>query len=133
MNEHLIVFDGDCPFCHSTVRHILAIDRNLCFLFTSLNGGEARILLAEEYERYIQANTLVLIENYRLPQSRRFIRSRAIFRIYWLVGGRWKWIGALSLLPSFMGDFMYRLFALYRHRLNVKMPKEPVPEDRFLS
>lgn len=128
MHEHLIFFDGDCAFCHRSVRHIIAIDRDERFLFAPLSGKTAEKFLPEHLR---QINSLILVEHYQ-TERKVWIRSRAIFRIYWLIGHGWKLLGVLCFFPGFIGDLFYRWFAAHRHQFKLPMPKEPGPKDRFL-
>lgn len=132
MKEHLVIFDGECPFCHRAVRHILAIDVHRHFIFAPLNGETARDILIGPQKPLVKANSLVLVEDYQSTTRKFWVRSRAIFRIYWLVGNGWGWIGILSFLPSFLGDLFYKWFANHRHQFKIKMPHEPWPQDRLL-
>jgi predicted DCC family thiol-disulfide oxidoreductase YuxK len=132
MYEHLIFFDGECPFCHRAVRHILEIDVNQHFMFAPLSGETADDILTGPQAELKRANSLVLIENYRSTERKFWIRSRAILRVYWLAGNGWGLIGIFSFLPGFIGDIFYRWFAVHRHQFKLKMTKDPGPKDRFL-
>lgn len=133
MYEHLLLFDGNCPVCHRVVRHVLEIDIEERFVFAPLESETARRTLKKNYADFLAANTVVVVENYLSSSSKKWIRSRAIFRIYWLIGGGWKVIGILSFFPGFIGNIFYRLFAIYRYQFNVKMPGSVIPGSRFLS
>ena len=132
-SKHLVFFDGNCGLCNLAVRHIINIDGKRHFLFSPLDGEVTRAVLKNSYEAMLKANTMILVENYKTSKKQVWIRSRAILRIYWIVGGKWKIPGILSFLPGCLGDFFYRLFALYRYRLNIALPKDSIPKDRFLS
>ncbi|HSX25658.1 MAG TPA: DUF393 domain-containing protein [Chlamydiales bacterium] len=132
MGEHLIFFDSECPFCHKTVRHLIEIDTQHLFLFAPLNGETAKDILTGPQQPLRHANSLVLVENYESTDREFWIRSQAVFRIYWLLGGAHAYLGLLSFLPSFLGDPIYNWFAAHRHQFKLKMPEEPGPEDRFL-
>ncbi len=131
MYEHLIFFDGECPFCHRSVRHIIDIDVHKHFLFAPLNGETARAILVGPQAVLKKANSLVLVENYQSTDRKFWIESRAVLRIYWLVGG-WGLIGIFSFLPGFIGDFIYRWVAAHRHQFKLRIPDQPGPKDRFL-
>ena len=128
---HLILFDGNCPVCNRAVGHILRIDREKLFVFSPLEGQSAKRLLGDRYDRYLKIDSLVLIENYEKSPIIR-VYSKAALRIYWLLGGKYSLIGFLCFLPSFIGDFLYRLIASHRYRLNMKMPHKPIDQDRLL-
>lgn len=132
MYEHLVFFDGECPFCHRAVRHVLEIDEKSRFLFAPLGGETADDLLMGPQAPLKKANSLVLVENYQSTGRKFWVCSRAILRIYWLAGNGWGLLGIFCFLPGFIGDFFYRWFAMHRHQFKLKMPKEPGPKDRFL-
>lgn len=132
MKEHIIFFDAECPFCHRAIRHILELDVDRHFLFAPLGGEAAHKILTGPQESLKKANSLVLAENYDSTDRKFWIRSRAVFRIYWIVGHGWELLGILSFLPGWIGDYLYRSFAAHRHQFKLKIPEEPGPKDRFL-
>jgi predicted DCC family thiol-disulfide oxidoreductase YuxK len=131
MREHLIFFDGECPLCHKAVRHIIDIDVHKHFLFAPLKGQTAEEILSGPQKSLKLAKSLVLVENYDSTDRKFWIESKAVLRIYWLVGG-WGLIGIFCFVPSFIGDPIYRFFAAHRHQFKLKMPEIPGPRDRFL-
>ncbi len=133
MHEHLIFYDDECPFCHRAVKQILEIDPDQRFLFAPLNGETADDILIGPQAPLRAMNSLVLAENYRSTDRSFWIRSRAIFRVYWLVGRGWKILGILSFFPGWIGDFLYRWLAEHRHQFKLQMPDDPGPSDRFLK
>ncbi len=133
MYEHLIFFDDECPFCHRSIQHIIDIDTHQRFVFAPLTGNTASDILIGPQEKLKRANSLVLVENYQSTERNFWVRSKAIFRIYWLVGNGWGLLGVLSFLPGFVGDPLYRWFAAHRHQFKMPMPKGPIPKDRFFS
>ena len=132
MNEHIVFFDGECPFCHRSVRHIIELDTGRHFRFAPFGGETAREILTGPLKPFSQAQSLVLAENYDSTERIFYVRSHAILRIYWIVG-RWRaFLGVFSFLPSFIGDPIYRWVAAHRHQFRVKLSQEPGPKDRFL-
>ncbi len=132
MDEHLIFFDGECPFCHRSVRHIIESDPQRHFLFASLSGATAKDVLSGPQKSLLHANSLVLVENYRSTHREFWIRSKAIFRIYWLLGGVRRALGVFCYFPAWIGDPIYRWIAEHRHQFKIKLTHEPGPRDRFL-
>lgn len=133
MPKHLVLFDGECSFCHRSVQHLLQIDRNHSLVFAPLQGKTAQEILVGSQVGLRQMDSLVFVENYRSAKRRFSIRSRAIFRIYRCVGGIWGWLGLLCFLPPFLGDVVYRWIARNRHRMACPTSLEKLPKDRFLS
>ena len=132
MHEHLVFFDGECPFCHRSVRHIIEIDVDRHFLFAPLSGVTAQDILIGPQEPLREAQSLILVENYQSSAREFYIRSRAIFRIYWHVGHGWGLVGVWSFFPCWFTDLIYRWLAAHRHQFKLKMSKELEPKDRFL-
>ena len=132
MNDHIIFFDDECPLCHKAVRHVIEIDRRKQFLFAPLRGKTAQEILTGPQNALKSSNSLVLAENYQSTERRFWIRSHAIFRIYWLVGDGWGLVGILSFLPRWLGDFFYNWFAIHRHQFKLQIPEVIEPSDRFL-
>lgn len=133
MSEHLIFFDGECPLCHRAVHQLIELDEKGEFIFAPLNGKTAARILVGPLEHYRHANSLVLLEQYQSTNRRFWIRSRAVLRTYWIIGGQWKLIGILSFFPGFLGDFFYRWLTEHRHQFKLKMPSAPGPAERFLD
>lgn len=131
--KHLVLFDGDCALCNTAVRHILQIDRKKIFCFAPLSGTTAKEVLGKSLQEFEKLNTLVLIENYKSPQKSIHIRSKAFFRILWLIGGVRKALGIFSFLPAFLGDFFYKIVAFHRHKIKGKAGKiDFTGDNRFL-
>lgn len=132
MRDHLIFFDDECPLCHKAVRHILEIDTHRLFLFAPLRGESAKEILTGPQKPLLKENSLILVENYDSTERKFWIRSRALFRIYWIAKSGYAILGLLSFLPPFLGDWIYKLVAAHRHEFRMKMEEKPVPKDRLL-
>lgn len=131
MNDHLIFFDRDCGFCYKAIYYLTELDEEShLFLFAPLNGETAKEMLTGPNRVYANADSLVLVEDYESDQRRFWIRSQAVFRIYWLHGS--KWIGWMCYLPPWMCDWAYKYFAKHRHRLGFGWQRKEFQTDRFL-
>lgn len=133
--KHIIFFDGECGLCHQSVRHILSIDQKKIFCFSPLNGSSAKDMLSKKLPSFQTINSLVLVEHFNTSYQKFWIYSKAVFRIYWLLGGKWKILGVFCFFPSFLGDYIYRLIAKHRHRLHLKKSSEifeKIEKNRFL-
>ncbi|MGD2170403.1 MAG: DCC1-like thiol-disulfide oxidoreductase family protein [Chlamydiota bacterium] len=122
--RHLIFFDGQCGLCQKAVKHIIAIDRDKIFCFAPLSGDTASTILTGKFSYLQKENSLVLIESFQTFHKRFWLRSKGAFRIYWLLGGKWKFLGALHFLPSFLINPLYRFIAKHRHQFGAKQNNE---------
>lgn len=132
MHNHLVFFDSECPFCDRSVRHILEIDVDQQFLFAPLNGETASTILTGPQKSLKNANSIVLVQNFDSTDRYFWVRSKAIFKIYWLIGHGWGLIGILSFFPCVISDFIYRWFAAHRHQFKLKMSQKGIPKERLL-
>ncbi len=130
--ENIVFFDSECPLCRKAVKHILEIDVHRRFAFAPLNGETAGDVLTGPQEALTRANSLILVENYRSTDRKFWIKSRAVFRIYWLAGNGWGLIGILSFLPGWAGDFFYDWTAAHRHQFKLLVSEPLGPNERFL-
>jgi predicted DCC family thiol-disulfide oxidoreductase YuxK len=113
--QHLILFDDGCSLCWRSVNRIRAWDRKRQFHYSPLREKLAKQALKTKYEKFKNANTLVLIENYPSPSPKIWIKGRAVMRILWLIGGWGKLIGWLAWFPLGV-DQIYSFVAKRRHR-----------------
>lgn len=104
--KHLIFFDSSCNLCQKSVRKIQELDKEKIFQFYPLTSAKAKEMVPE---KYLTGDTMVLLED----QKRVWLRSKAIFRIFKLLDGKYKWLGALCYVPGL--DLFYRLVAHNRH------------------
>lgn len=134
MHQHLIFFDGYCPFCQRVVRAIIEADKQKKFLFAPLDGITAEKEIGQTIIKNPALDTLVLIENYKKPNQELWIEGKAILKTCLHLGGAYSWLGLLSYLPSRPFDFFYRFVAKRRYKIfkSYKPLNISKLEDRFL-
>ena len=103
--KHVIFFDSTCSLCKNAIKKIQKRDRKKIFSYYPLNSGLARQKLSD---KFLEKNTLVLLEN----GKKVFFRSKAVFRILKLLGGKYAWMGFFVYVPGL--DFFYRIVANHR-------------------
>ena len=107
-----VLYDGECGFCSSQVRFIRRHDRRNQFRFVPLQSEEGRSLLRSAGLRENDPDTVVYDSGERVE-----VRSSAVLKILGELGGAWRLIRVLLIIPSGLRDFFYRLIARNRHRL----------------
>ncbi|WP_312473132.1 thiol-disulfide oxidoreductase DCC family protein [Neobacillus sp.] len=129
--ERIILFDGVCNLCNSSVQFIIKRDTKGNFKFASLQGATGQKLL-EKYGLNTDINSFVFIENERI-----FVKSTGALRVCRNLNGSWKMLSAFLVLPRFIRDFFYEIIVKNRYKWFGK--KEtcmlPLPEwkNRFLD
>lgn len=113
----VIVFDGVCVLCNGWVRFLLRHDRRRRYRFAAMQGEAGRALLARHGLDPDDPVSFLLVE-YDLGTSPRVSTdTTAIRRVLAGLGGLWRVAHLAALLPAFVRDPLYRLFARNRYRL----------------
>jgi predicted DCC family thiol-disulfide oxidoreductase YuxK len=124
----IVFYDGTCGFCDWSVQWLLRHDRTGAFVFAPLQGSTA--------ERYgvspdgHDPTSVVLVLRGATPT--RLERSDAVLAMLARLGQPWRALSAARLVPRFLRDPFYRLFARYRYVVAGKIDacRIPAPEDR---
>ena len=122
----ILFFDGHCGMCNSFVNHILRSDRQQTLLFAPLQGSTARDLLPP---LSADAREWSLIY---LDESGIYDQSDAFLQICQRLGGVWRPLNWLRLIPRFIRNPVYRFIARNRFRWFDKSAacRVPTPEER---
>ncbi|HZG73527.1 MAG TPA: thiol-disulfide oxidoreductase DCC family protein [Chondromyces sp.] len=104
----IILFDGECNFCDSSVQFIIKRDPEGIFHFASLQSETGQKLL-EQYKVPKDIDSMILIE-----EDKVYYKSTAALRICRRLQGAWKWLYALVLIPRPVRDFVYEIVARNR-------------------
>ncbi len=111
-DEHaILLFDGVCNVCESTVRFVVPRDPHGRFQFASLQSDAGGRLLRHAGLPPEQLDTVVLIEGERVS-----LRSTAILRVLRRLVLPWPLLYPLILVPRALRDRAYAAFAARRYR-----------------
>ena len=123
----IILFDGVCNFCNSSVNFIIERDREGYFKFAPLQSEIGETLLSENGIDKVDTDSVVLIED-----GKAYTHSTAALRVARRLVGAWKWLYYLIFVPRILRDAAYKLFAKYRYKLFGKKDEcmLPSPEIR---
>lgn len=129
---NIILFDGICNLCNSTVSFLIKRDKKTLFRFAALQSETGKALLQKNGITREQTSTLVYVRN-----NNCFTQSTAILHILKDLGGIWKCFYLLIYLPRPIRDAIYSLIARNRYHLfgkrNQCMTPTPELKDRFYS
>jgi|TARA_B110000305_G_C19344448_1_gene590901 predicted DCC family thiol-disulfide oxidoreductase YuxK len=132
VQEPLILFDGVCNLCNSSVHFIIKYDTNSQFKFASLQSDAAKEILLQKKERNNQLNSIILIYNGIF-----FYKSSAILEICSILGGVFNIAKIFYIIPRVVRDQLYDLIAKRRYRWFGKRKHCLIPtaalKSRFIS
>lgn len=121
-----VFYDGTCGFCNYWVQWILGRDKKDLFLFASLQSEFGQKFLKERGLNHRDFNTIYLWK----PEAYYLIKSQAFTEIANILGGRYKLLAHLNILPKFLGDKIYDHIAARRQTLKAPACKVLDEKDR---
>ncbi len=128
----IILFDGVCNFCNSSINFVIERDSKGYFKFAPLQSEIGEELAAKHNIDKAEVDSVILIED-----ERAYTHSTAALKIARHLDGVWSWSHAFVVVPRAIRDVFYRLFAKNRYRLFGKRDAcmMPTPEirARFLT
>ena len=131
-NPRIIIFDGVCNFCNSSVNFIIKRDHNNLFLFSPMQSQFAQDMISKFGVEGGDLDTFILIKN-----GECYVRTDAALEIIKDLSGHWYLLSIFKLLPRSIRDFFYRVFAKNRYRLFGRTDTCMVPSqevaDKFLD
>jgi predicted DCC family thiol-disulfide oxidoreductase YuxK len=124
----ILFFDGVCNLCNGFVDWLIRHDRRRIFRYSPLQGETAAGLNAIMEER---PDSIVLLDG-----GRAYVRSEAVIRIFENLGGFWKIVVVIKIVPVFMRDAAYdciaaRRYAIFGRRSACRLPSK-AERDLFL-
>ena len=129
-NVNIIFFDGVCVLCSGFADFILRYDKKKTVFLAALQGEKAKELLSESDRENM--NSLVLYKDGHLSYS-----STAALEVFSLMGGIWKILSWLKIIPSFIREPIYFFIAKNRYKLfgQTESCRLPAPDEkeRFLD
>ncbi|SDN40721.1 thiol-disulfide oxidoreductase DCC family protein [Bacillus sp. OK048] len=108
--ERIILFDGVCNLCNSSVQFIIKRDPKGHYKFASLQSMKGQSLL-KQYGYDKEFDSFILIENQRI-----YSKSSAALMICRNLTGLWKLLNILRILPAPFRDFFYDVVAKNRYK-----------------
>lgn len=132
LDRAILLFDGVCNTCNAVVSYLLEHDKKEQILFASLQSQKGRALATQHGINPDLLETVVLI--YR---GKTYVRSEAVIQVLELLGGGYRVLAMLKVLPVGLRDAFYKGFAKNRYRLFGKKDTCRVPtakeRSRFLD
>ncbi len=111
MENAIILFDGVCNLCNSSVQRIIANDSKDYFLFASQQSEFAKKKLNEFNLNSEHLSSVILIENNKI-----YTKSTAALRIARRMDGAYFLLYVFIVIPKFIRDWVYNYIAKNRYK-----------------
>lgn len=110
--QPVLLYDGECGLCESSVSFILRNEKNPRLNFAPQQGEAGQALMRQHRCELPDPGSLVLLHG-----DRTYFYSDAVLRSTVLMGGVWAGLGRAGLLvPRFVRDPVYRFIARHRYQ-----------------
>jgi predicted DCC family thiol-disulfide oxidoreductase YuxK len=130
--QSVVLFDGVCHFCNSSVNFIMDRDPKNKFVFAPLQSQVANDILLELGGKKTLIYSIILIQDNRI-----YKRSRASLEIVRQLNGLWPLLYVFIIVPDFIRDIIYNFIAKNRYKWFGKLEACRVPKqeerERFLN
>lgn len=111
LNEkQIILFDGVCNLCNSSVNFVIDRDKKDHFRFAALQSEEGKNLMQKHGLDTSYFDSIVLFKNGKV-----YKKSTAALHVAQKLGGFWPLTGVFFILPAFLRDVFYDIVAKYRY------------------
>jgi len=124
--DGVIVFDGVCNLCSTSVRIVSAMDRAGVIKFTPTQSNFGRALCAAASVDPTDPSTFLFIR-----RGRPLAKSDAIVELLSRLERPWTWLRFMALLPRSWRDAVYTAVAENRYRLFGKRSACMIPGPRL--
>lgn len=121
----VVLFDGVCNLCNSSVNWIIDHDKKNAFKFASLQSEYGQRAVAQYNISGNYMDTVVLIKD-----DKAYIRSSAVLQVLKTIGGIYSLALVFYIFPAFIRDVAYNFVAKNRYRWFGKQEscRMPTPE-----
>jgi predicted DCC family thiol-disulfide oxidoreductase YuxK len=130
--QKIVLFDGVCNLCSSSVQFIIKHDHKKQFLFGSLQGHYGQTVLTRHQLPKDAFNSFMLLEGEKL-----YTKSTGALRMLKHLGRGWQLLYVFIIVPPFIRDGVYNIIANNRYKWFGKKNEcwlpTPALKERFLD
>jgi predicted DCC family thiol-disulfide oxidoreductase YuxK len=110
-NGPILLFDGVCNLCNSSVQFVIAHDPKAIVRFASLQSDVAKTKMREVDMAEGYLDSIIL-----LVEDKMYVKSSAALRVCKYLSGLWPVLQCLLIIPRPIRDYFYDVIARNRYR-----------------
>jgi len=130
-NHKIILFDGVCNLCNSSVNFVIKHEKPNTFRFAALQSEIGQQLLKKHQLNHQDLDSIVLID-----REKSYIKSTAALHISKSLKGLYPLFFACIVIPTFIRNWVYDFVAKNRYKWFGKKERCMIPtpalKDKFL-
>jgi predicted DCC family thiol-disulfide oxidoreductase YuxK len=129
-NGHkIILFDGVCNFCNSSVLKIIKHDKKNIFLFASIQSDIGFLIMNHFKIDSSKTDSIILVES----EDKFHVKSTAALKILEEFNGLWRVLQICWIIPLFIRNSAYNYIAKNRYKWFGKKNKCVLPSNDIKS
>lgn len=122
----ILLFDGVCNFCNSTVNFVIKHDKKDKFRFAPLQSESGNTISNKFNLNASNLDTMILIENGIV-----YTKSSAALRVNLHLNGLYPLLYGFVIVPSFIRDAIYKYVANHRYKWFGKRETCMIPDENI--
>lgn len=128
----IILFDGVCNFCNSSINTIIRFDKKKYFRFAPLQSETGQFLMNKHGLDPAKFDSVILVDD-----NKAYVYSSAVLHIARKLGGIYSLAFVFIIIPGFIRNPLYKYVARNRYKWWGKkdacMVPDPELRSRFLA
>ena len=126
-HKHLVLFDGVCNLCNSSVQYIIKHDKQNEFLFASLQSHTAKQVIDQFKIDISKIDSIVLLKS----NKKLYLKSTAALKIAALLGFPNNMLSVFLIIPPFIRNWVYDFIARNRYKWYGKQESCMIPTEEL--
>ena len=122
-DKKIILFDGVCNLCNSSVQFIIKNDKNDIFRFVPLQSDLGLQIVKHIGIDTSKTDSIILYE----PTIAYYYKAEAAFKIAGALDGIYKFLGIFSFFPNVISNVVYDYIARNRYKWYGKKEQCMIP------
>lgn len=128
-NKKLILFDGICNLCNSSVQYVIKHDKKNIFMFSTLQSKVGQQIIKEYHIDTSKTDSILLYT----PENGIASKSTAALKIAFQLGFPNNLMSVFFIIPSFIRNWIYDYIAKNRYKWYGKKESCMIPTPKLKS
>ena len=127
-SHSIILFDGVCNLCNSSINFVIKRDKDNQFKFATLQEETGQLLLKRYSIDTLDTDSIILIEN-----GKAYAKSTAALRVARKLSSAWPLMYGFLIIPAFIRNWVYDYIAKNRYKWYGKQDSCMIPTPELKS
>ncbi|WP_194767641.1 thiol-disulfide oxidoreductase DCC family protein [Tamlana sp. I1] len=129
-HKKLILFDGVCNLCNSSVQYVIKHDKKDLFMFTALQSDTGKAIIEKFKIDTTQIDSILL---YHPEKDTISYKSTAALKVALKLGFPTNSLGVFLIIPAFIRNWVYDFIAKNRYKWYGKKESCMIPTSELRS